>query len=314
MDASHAFWQTVERLVANHRLVIDRPRGSVHPRMEDYIYPLDYGYLEGCRTTDGAGVDIWRGSLPTLQVSALFISVDELKGDIELKIGLGTTEEENQLIYESMSRVGLRVIQLTPAMDAREWLSTRRSIRRFQDRKIERRTLERIIELACWAPSAHNTQPWRFVIVERETSRRKLATLLGENFRQDLLKDGLPLEETEARVERSRRRILGAPAAVLLCLAEEDVPQVANTSQQAGERWMAVQSVALAGGQLMLAAHAFGLASVWLCAPLFAPQAAQKALDLPSTWQAQALILLGYAAEHPAPPPRKPLSEVARFV
>lgn len=314
MEAYLNFWQAVERLVKNHRLVIDRPRGSVHPRLTDYIYPLDYGYLEGCRSTDGDGVDVWRGSLPDAQVSALFISVDEGKGDVELKIALGTTEGENQLIYDSMTQIGLQVLRLSPAMDASAWLKTRRSIRHFQNRKVEHQTLERILDLTQWAPSAHNTQPWRFIVLENESSRQHLAEALGDSFFQDLLQEGISIEEAKKRVERSRQRIVQAPAAILLCLAEEDIPEAASITQLEGERWMAVQSVALAGGQLMLAAHALGLASVWLCAPLYAPQAARRALGLPETWQAQALILLGYAAQTPPPPTRKPLHEIVRFL
>ncbi|MGB9640490.1 MAG: nitroreductase family protein [Anaerolineales bacterium] len=308
------FWQAIEKLVHDHRLVIDRPRGSVHPHLADYIYPLDYGYLEGCRTSDGAGVDVWRGSLPIPEVSALFISVDEGKGDVELKIALGTSEPENQLIYDSMAQIGLHVLRLSPLMNAQEWLTSRRSVRHFQERKIAHHTIERILELSRWAPSAHNTQPWRFVVLENESSRRKLADALGESFRQDLLQEGIPSAEVEKRVERSRRRIIQAPAAILLCLAEEDIPPTTSTIQQAGEQMMAVQSVALAGGQLMLAAHTLGVASVWLCAPLYAPQIAQRVLDLAATWQPQALILLGYAAQTPEAPPRKPLEDVALFL
>lgn len=314
MESYLDFWQAIEKLVNDHRFVVDRPRGSVHPHLADYIYPFDYGYLEDCRTSDRAGVDVWRGSLPIPQVSALFITVDEGKGVVELKIALGTTEQENQLIYDSMSQIGLHVLRLSPLMDAQECLTSRRSVRQFQKRKLAHQTIEKILELSQWAPSAHNTQPWRFVVLEKESARAQLADAMGVSFRQDLLQDGISLAEVDARVERSRRRIIEAPAAILLCLAEEDIPATHNPSQQAGERMMAVQSVALAGGQLMLAAHTFGIASVWLCAPLYAPEVVRRVLDLPATWQPQALILLGYAAQTPPPPTRKPLTEVARFL
>ena len=68
-------------------------------------------------------------------------------------------------------------------------------------------------------------------------------------------------------------------------------------SRQQSEHWMGIQSVALAGGHLLLAAWAEGLGGVWMCAPLFAQAAASQALDLPGSWQPQALILLGYPAK-----------------
>jgi nitroreductase len=60
---------------------------------------------------------------------------------------------------------------------------------------------------------------------------------------------------------------------------------------------MAVQSTALAGQNLLLAAHALGLASCWMCAPLFCPDVVAETLGLPEDWQPQALIAVGYAAE-----------------
>ena len=60
---------------------------------------------------------------------------------------------------------------------------------------------------------------------------------------------------------------------------------------------MAVQSVALACQNLLLAAHAHGLGACWMCAPLFVPELVRDTLDLPQTWEPQALITLGYPAE-----------------
>ncbi len=60
---------------------------------------------------------------------------------------------------------------------------------------------------------------------------------------------------------------------------------------------MAVQSVALACQNLLLAAHAYGLGACWMCAPLFVPHVVRQVLELPAAWQPQALITLGYPAE-----------------
>lgn len=56
------FWTALDALVAQSRVVIDRPRGSAHPRYPHVVYPLDYGYLDGTSSMDGAGIDVWRGS------------------------------------------------------------------------------------------------------------------------------------------------------------------------------------------------------------------------------------------------------------
>ena len=88
------FWQMADRLVASTEIVIERPKGSTHPRFSDLIYPLDYGYLQGTRSNDGGGIDIWRGSLPDPRITGAVLTVDMGKGDAELKFLVGCTDEE----------------------------------------------------------------------------------------------------------------------------------------------------------------------------------------------------------------------------
>ena len=57
------FWPVLDRLVATSKIVIDRPKGSPHPRHPSFRYPLDYGYLQGTLAPDGDGIDVWVGSL-----------------------------------------------------------------------------------------------------------------------------------------------------------------------------------------------------------------------------------------------------------
>jgi len=194
-----------------------------------------------------------------------------------------------------------------------EWLRTRRSVRRFQNRPVPEDLVLKIIETANWAPSAHNRQPARFVVLKNQSGRERLAFALGADFKQALQADGFSPAEIEARTARSYQRIANAPAAVVLCLDTSQGDRYPDTARQQLEYLMGVQSCALAGGTLLLAAHAAGLASLWMCAPLFAPQTVCKTLDLPAAWLPQALILLGYPAKIPAPPERKPVEEIVLF-
>jgi len=91
------FWQALDLLVEEHDLVIDRPAGSAHPRYPDYIYPMDYGYLRGTSSSDGGGIDVWRGTADT-GVIAIMVTIDMLKRDSEIKILLGCTENEIDLV------------------------------------------------------------------------------------------------------------------------------------------------------------------------------------------------------------------------
>lgn len=178
-----------------------------------------------------------------------------------------------------------------------KYLRERRSIRRFLPRQIPSETLLQLIDAARWAPSAHNRQPWRFVIIKKGRNRGQLADTMGSRLRMDLTADGLSAEQIEADCARSRKRIVSAPALVLLCLTMTEMDVYPDDKRSQAEYLMAVQSVAMAGQNLMLAAHGAGLVSCWLCAPLFCPETVQSCLDLPANWQAQGLIALGYAAE-----------------
>ncbi|MBM3151680.1 MAG: nitroreductase family protein [Chloroflexi bacterium] len=194
------------------------------------------------------------------------------------------------------------------------FLRTRRTVRKFAPRPVSEETLRRILETATYAPSARNRQPWQFTVVSNMETKRSLADDLAADFRPDLERDGLPEVEIETRLDRTRRRILDAPVIIALSLNPDRVDAQPNRKRQEAERSMAVQSVALAGLQLMLAAHAEGLASVWTCGPLFAPDAIRFRLGLPANWQPQAMFFLGYPAETPEVPGRLNVEEVTTFI
>lgn len=92
------FWARLESLLAEHTLVIDRPKGSAHPRFSHLIFPLDYGYLEGVKGGDGDGLDVWRGSDPALGLVGIVCTVDMMKKDAEIKLLVGCTEEDLDII------------------------------------------------------------------------------------------------------------------------------------------------------------------------------------------------------------------------
>ncbi len=95
-----AFWQALETLVSTSRVVIDRPKGTAHPRYPHEIYPLDYGYLEGTTSMDGGGIDVWSGSAADGAIDAIVCTVDLVKHDSEIKLLIGCTEEEKRMVWE----------------------------------------------------------------------------------------------------------------------------------------------------------------------------------------------------------------------
>jgi inorganic pyrophosphatase len=107
MTADTAFWQFMERLLTTYAVVIDRPRGSSHPRYPEVIYPLDYGYLEHTSSMDGGGIDVWLGSLNRMKgkrggkiLTGILCTFDTLKRDAEIKLLIGCNEADIQIIRD----------------------------------------------------------------------------------------------------------------------------------------------------------------------------------------------------------------------
>ena len=97
---NEAFWKALDELVDNSELIIDRPKGTAHPRYPDFIYKLDYGYLKGTSSMDGGGIDVWVGS-GEKRVDAVMCIVDLVKRDSEIKLLIGCTEAEKAAVYET---------------------------------------------------------------------------------------------------------------------------------------------------------------------------------------------------------------------
>jgi coenzyme F420-0:L-glutamate ligase/coenzyme F420-1:gamma-L-glutamate ligase len=173
----------------------------------------------------------------------------------------------------------------------------RRSIRRYQPQSVPCAKLMRVLEAARWGPSAHNRQPWRFVVLTGDEDRRRLADAMAVRLADDLRADGAD-EETIARdTERSKRRLAGAPVLVLVCLTMADMDTYPDGRRQRFEHTMAVQSVAMAAQNLLLMAHAQGLGACLMCAPLFCQETVREVLGLPADYEPQGVIALGYPAE-----------------
>jgi|WetSurMetagenome_2_1015567.scaffolds.fasta_scaffold748427_1 inorganic pyrophosphatase len=92
------FWIKLDRILAAHDVVIDRPKNSRHPRFPEIIYPFDYGYLKGTSSGDGHEIDVCRGTLGKNLLVAVICTVDILKQDTETKLLIDCTEEEIALV------------------------------------------------------------------------------------------------------------------------------------------------------------------------------------------------------------------------
>jgi coenzyme F420-0:L-glutamate ligase / coenzyme F420-1:gamma-L-glutamate ligase len=192
----------------------------------------------------------------------------------------------------------------------RQIVAGRRSIRRYQSTPVPPATIERLLEAARWAPSAHNRQPWRFGLIEAPQWKDRLARAMGDRLRTDRQRDGDPRDAIEQDVARSHARITGAAAVIVVALDMHEMDRYRDAARQKAEHLMAVQSTAMATQNLLLAAHAEGLGACWMCAPLFCPEVVAEALGLPAGWDPQALVTLGSPASAGKPAVRKVLADL----
>lgn len=170
----------------------------------------------------------------------------------------------------------------------RELLIWRRDVRRFRTEALPPGTIERLIDLACLAPSVGLSQPWRFVIVDDPVRRRAVL----DDFRS-----------CNADALKSYADNLAARYAKLKLAGLEEAPsQVAIFAEPATETGhglgrrtmpeMVEYSVVAAIHTMWLAARAEGIAMGWLS--ILTPGHINKVLDVPETWRLLGYFCLGY--------------------
>ena len=195
-----------------------------------------------------------------------------------------------------------------------ELLRARRSIRKFQDRPVARDLIDKCLEAACWAPSNHNRQGWRFIVLQDRAAIGRLAGSIEDALRKKIAENRHLGEQAPDMV---RYAVLFKDAPVVIAvwhrkphafsrslLAHLPCPELVSGEPLSSA--MAVQN-------LCLAATALGLGTCILSAPLIAREELLRELDAPPAHEPTCLVALGYPAETPAAPPRKNLDQVAEF-
>ena len=170
-------------------------------------------------------------------------------------------------------------------MDILEAIKGRRSIRTYKKQDVPNAVIEKLINLACFAPSAGNMQPWEFIIVRKIEIKKNLAKCA---FNQTFLNE--------------------APILIIVCANES------RSSQRYGNRGKSlycIQDTAAAIQNILLAAHSFGLSTCWVGA--FNENIAKEILNIPLKIRPVAIITIGYGAETPSPRSTIPISQTVHY-
>jgi nitroreductase len=191
-------------------------------------------------------------------------------------------------------------------MDTLAAIAARRSIRRYKDEPIPRDELDAILLAATQAPSGKNRQPWRFVVVQGE-ERKRMTALMLEGIAASKAK-GMPAGSAEWTV----RVMEHAPATVFIFNPEGIQPWAPHSVGQMFDDVVDIQSIGAAIQNMLLAAQNLGLGSLWICDVFSAYEELQAWLG--EKGEMIAAVSLGYADEAPEARPRKPQSEVIRYL
>ncbi|MBD3363530.1 nitroreductase [Candidatus Dojkabacteria bacterium] len=159
-------------------------------------------------------------------------------------------------------------------MDILQTIRNRRSIRQFKDKKISDDILHKVLEAARWAPSAVNRQPWNFIVIKKESIKKKLSGKLFSAF------------------------ISRAPIVIAICAKIKK------------SKW-AVIDCSLAAQNIMLEAHSLGLGTCFVGA--FNEQKVKDILRIPKGIKVIGLITLGYPTEKKRKGIRLELDSIVSF-
>lgn len=167
-------------------------------------------------------------------------------------------------------------------MNVFEAIMGRRSVRKFEKKAIDEKLIGLMLYMATCAPSAGNTQDWVFIVVKDENRKQRIAkAALDQKF------------------------IAEAPVVIVVC---GDLQKISLRYGERGERLYSIQDTAAAIQNLLLAAHAAGLASCWVGA--FDEEEIKLILELPDNLRPLAILPVGYPAEKPEAPERIPFENL----
>ncbi|UCE19827.1 MAG: nitroreductase family protein [Gemmatimonadota bacterium] len=181
-------------------------------------------------------------------------------------------------------------------------IKERRSIRKFQEKDVDPGMIEILLKAASWAPSANNDQPWKFVIVRNRETKNDIREVLMDTLKGFYETKGIPSE----RMNSYWSSVFSAPVHIFVFCDIRHIDM--DKGWENIENLHNIQGVSAACQNILLAATALDLGSLWMGGPLIVEEKIKTLLEIPQDVQLMAIIAIGYPAHEPLPPVRKPLS------
>lgn len=191
-------------------------------------------------------------------------------------------------------------------------IEKRRSIRKYTDTPVSKEQIEQIVKAATLAPSAKNRQPWKYLVYTKESKRQLLdvmeAGLKKEQQDHELLPKsafGLPDAFHTLQI------MWEAPVVIIVMNTNGRSPYEAVDADQRVAEICDSLSIGAAIENMILKATELGLGTLWIANTCFAYD--EMVAFIQSPGQLIGAVTVGYAAEDPAPRPRKAMDEVLEY-
>ncbi len=181
-------------------------------------------------------------------------------------------------------------------MEFKEVVTTRHSVRKYQDKPIDRETIKAIVDVARFAPSWKNTQVVRYHVVDTKEMKEKMAT-----------------KEVAYGFEYNTKALARA-AAIAIQTYKKDISgfeRDGSFSTKMGDRWQ-MYDAGISASLFCTAAHEQGIGTV--IQGYFDEDEIRKVIDLPENEKVSAIICMGYPDVEPAASPRKEVEDLVEFI
>ena len=192
-------------------------------------------------------------------------------------------------------------------MDVLKLIKKRRTIRKYKDKPILRQIIDKIIEAGRWAPSAHNLQPWRFLVIKNRQEIEKLALILKNAPNSILTAIKFLIKKNAEIIEKSPVVILVYNTGVLSKKAKK-LGELYFINAHIAE----IESISAAIENMHLIATSLGIGMAWFAMPLLMKNEISKIFHLEG--ELVAILTLGYPVREKRLSTRKPIAEIVKYI
>lgn len=192
-------------------------------------------------------------------------------------------------------------------MNLLKLIKARRSIRHYKNKKIKRNIIENILEAARWAPSVHNLQPWKFIVVEDKEKIKYIASIMEKKADELFSGFNIVMRDTAKNIKKTNLLLLAYNTEIMV-----------KKFGRLGSPYTEIcslydnQSVANAVENMLLYIHDLGLGAVWCGVALFCEKEINDFLKQDNNLSA--ILSVGYPDKKSAASIRKNISEISEFI